>query len=77
MCLPQVCDKCVLKQSCKFVNQSIWRSNDNNLDMAVVMRIITSYALESGPAQLVVPDEIKATVRRLLKEAVNLSQTVS
>ncbi|XP_027172379.1 uncharacterized protein LOC113772039 isoform X1 [Coffea eugenioides] len=72
-----VCDKCVLKQSCKFVNQSIWRSNDNNLDMAVVMRIITSYALESGPPQLVVPDEIKATVRRLLKEAVNLSQTVS
>lgn len=72
-----VCDKCVFKQSCKYVNQSIWRTNDNNLDMAVVMRIITSYALESGPPQLVVPDEIKAAASRLLKEAVNLSQTVS
>ncbi|KAL3503084.1 hypothetical protein ACH5RR_037533 [Cinchona calisaya] len=72
-----VCGKCVLKESCKFVNQSVWKNNDNNLDMAVVMRIITLYALESVPPQLVVPDEMKATVSRLLKEAVNLSKTIS
>ncbi|KAH7844646.1 hypothetical protein Vadar_030194 [Vaccinium darrowii] len=72
-----VCSKCVLKRSCKFANQTVWRGDNKNLDLAVVMRVITLYALESLPPQLVVPDEIKDSVNRLLKEVVNLSQTVA
>lgn len=75
--MPQVCDKCALKQSCKFVNQSAWKGAENNLDLAVVMRVIPLYALELVPPQLVVPEEIKDSVSRLLKEAVNLSETLT
>ncbi|KAI8012143.1 hypothetical protein LOK49_LG06G01147 [Camellia lanceoleosa] len=70
-----VCSKCVLKSSCKFVNQSVWKGNNKNLNLAVVMRVIILYAMESVPPQLVVPDEIKASVSVLLKEVLNLSQT--
>ncbi|CAL5390991.1 unnamed protein product [Camellia sinensis] len=63
-----VCSKCVLKSSCKFVNQSVWKGNNKNLNLAVVMRVIILYAMESVPPQLVVPDEIKASVSVLLKE---------
>ncbi|KAF5938000.1 hypothetical protein HYC85_025506 [Camellia sinensis] len=70
-----VCSKCALKSSCKFVNQSVWKGNNNNLNLAVVMRVILLYAMESVPPQLVVPDEIKASVSVLLKEVLNLSQT--
>ena len=48
-----------------------------NLHLAVVMRVITLYALESVPPQLVIPDEIKASVSRLLMDILRLSQTVS
>ncbi|XP_058210903.1 uncharacterized protein LOC131323230 isoform X1 [Rhododendron vialii] len=72
-----VCSKCILKPSCKFVNQSVWRGDNKNLDLVVVMRVITLYALESVPPQLVVPDEIKDSVNRLLKEVVNLSEAVA
>jgi hypothetical protein len=41
------------------------------------MRVITVYAMESVPPKLVLPDEIKASVSRLLKEAMNLSETLS
>lgn len=74
LCLFQVCRKCVLKESCRFVNQSIWKGQ-KNLNLAVVMRVITKYALESVPPQLAVPDEVKASVSRLLKEVINLSET--
>ncbi|CAL5431599.1 unnamed protein product [Camellia sinensis] len=70
-----VCSKCALKSSCKFVNQSVWKGNNNNLNLAVVMRVILLYAMESVPPQLVAPDEIKASVSVLLKEVLNLSQT--
>ncbi|XP_028054179.1 uncharacterized protein LOC114258421 [Camellia sinensis] len=63
-----VCSKCALKSSCKFVNQSVWKGNNNNLNLAVVMRVILLYAMESVPPQLVAPDEIKASVSVLLKE---------
>ncbi|XP_057958327.1 uncharacterized protein LOC131151124 isoform X1 [Malania oleifera] len=72
-----VCRKCVLKESCKYVNQSVWKGDTNNLNLAVVMRVITPYALESTPSQLIVPDEIKASVSQILKEAVKLSRTTS
>ncbi|THG04486.1 hypothetical protein TEA_004992 [Camellia sinensis var. sinensis] len=70
-----VCSKCVLKSSCKFVNQSVWKGNNNNLNLAVVMRVIILYTMESVPPPLVVPDEIEASVNVLLKEVLNLSQT--
>ncbi|KAK2993431.1 hypothetical protein RJ640_004305 [Escallonia rubra] len=68
-----VCCKCIFKRSCKFVNQSIWKSNVKNLRLDVVMRVITLYALDSLPPELVVPDEVKASVSKLLEESVNLS----
>ncbi|GAA0168107.1 hypothetical protein LIER_22902 [Lithospermum erythrorhizon] len=71
-----VCDRCVLKKSCRFVNQSVWKGDTKSLNLAVIMRVITIYALESVPSELVVPEEIKSSVGRLLKEAVNLSGTV-
>ncbi|PON98495.1 craniofacial development protein [Trema orientale] len=63
-----VCSKCVLKQSCKFVNQNVWKSDTKKLILADVLNVTTLYALESVPPQLVVPDEIKASVSRLLNE---------
>lgn len=73
----QVCTKCVLKQSCKFVNQSVWKGDTKNLNLAVVMRVITLYALESVPPELAVPNEIKVSVSKLLKEVLKLSQSIS
>ncbi|KAK7324515.1 hypothetical protein VNO77_28123 [Canavalia gladiata] len=70
-----VCSECTLQQSCKFVNQSVWNCNTNNLDLTVVMKVITKYALESVHPQLVVPDKINKSVSHLLKEVVKLSQT--
>ncbi|PRQ30941.1 putative phosphatidylinositol-specific phospholipase C, X domain-containing protein [Rosa chinensis] len=86
-----VCSKCVLRESCRFVNKSVWRGatknlnptnnvgkgNPKNLNLADVMNIIMLYALESVPPQLVVPDHLKASVSRLLKEILKLSQTTS
>ncbi|KAJ9671396.1 hypothetical protein PVL29_025207 [Vitis rotundifolia] len=72
-----VCSKCVLKQSCKFVNQSVWKGDTKSLNLSVVMRLLTLYAMESMPPQLVLPDEVKASVGRLLKEVVRLSETVA
>lgn len=47
-----------------------------NLQLAVVMRVITLYALESVPPQLVITDEVKASVSRLLMDILRLSRTV-
>ncbi|CAI9088840.1 OLC1v1023283C1 [Oldenlandia corymbosa var. corymbosa] len=72
-----VCNKCILKQSCKFVNLNGWKVDNKYLDLAMVMRVIPQYAMESVPPELVVPEEIKDSVNRLLTEAVNLSDTVT
>lgn len=72
-----VCSKCVLKQSCKYANQNVWNSNTKNLYLPAVMNVISHYALDSVHPQLVVPEEIKTIVGRLLKVVVKLSQTVS
>lgn len=73
-----VCSKCVLKESCKFVNQSIWKGQGKKmwLDMSALMNVLTLYAMEEGPPELVVPDEIKTSVNRLLEEIMKLSKTV-
>ncbi|KAE9585127.1 hypothetical protein Lal_00017917 [Lupinus albus] len=70
-----VCSKCALQQSCKFVNQSVWKTGTNNLHLVAVMKVVTSYALELVHPQLAVPDEVKKSVSQLLKEVVKLSQT--
>ncbi|KAF3973984.1 hypothetical protein CMV_002630 [Castanea mollissima] len=54
-----VCSKCVLKQSCKFVNQSVWKGDTKNLNLAVVMRVIIFYALELARPELGMPNEIQ------------------
>ncbi|CAJ1957639.1 unnamed protein product [Sphenostylis stenocarpa] len=70
-----VCSGCPLQKSCKFVNQSVWNFNTNNLELVSVMKVITSYGLESVHPQLVVPDVLKKSVSQLLKEIVKLSET--
>ncbi|XP_023896488.1 uncharacterized protein LOC112008388 [Quercus suber] len=72
-----VCGKCVLKQSCKFVNQSVWKGDTKNLNLVVVMRVIILYALELVRPELGMPNEIQVSVSRLLKEVLKLSQTLS
>ncbi|KAL0545768.1 hypothetical protein IC582_015660 [Cucumis melo] len=72
-----VCHKCILRRSCKYVNQGVWNEDTKNLNLGVVLQVITQYALEAIPEQLIIPEDIKASVSRLLKEILNLSQTVS
>ncbi|KAL8129811.1 hypothetical protein V2J09_018966 [Rumex salicifolius] len=71
-----VCCKCIIKESCKFVNQSIWKSGSKNLNLPSLMRLLTVYALEAIHPQQRLPEDIKACVSRLIKDAMNLSKTV-
>ncbi|XP_015054881.1 uncharacterized protein LOC107001285 [Solanum pennellii] len=75
--LHQVCRKCALKASCKFVNQYVRKGDMTNLHLVVVMGVITLDALESVAPHLVIPDEIKASVSRLMINIFRLSQTMS
>ncbi|KAL9276992.1 hypothetical protein ACSQ67_025459 [Phaseolus vulgaris] len=70
-----VCCRCTLQQTCKFKNQSVWNVNTNNLELETVMKVITSYGLESVHPQLLVPDVVKKSVNQLLEEIVKLSPT--
>lgn len=72
-----VCSKCALKESCKFVNRSVWKKGAKNVDLTVVMRVITLYALEAVPSELEVSDDVKNAVNRLLKEVIRLSEIES
>ncbi|KAL2245499.1 uncharacterized protein LOC105165462 [Sesamum indicum] len=72
----KVCQTCVLKDSCKHANKKS-RKKLNKLLLAEVTRVLIMYAMESVPQQLVVPEEIRNSVSRLLKEMINLSETVS
>ncbi|XP_057726062.1 uncharacterized protein LOC130941531 isoform X2 [Arachis stenosperma] len=73
----KVCSKCALRESCKFENQSVWKGDTKILNLVVVMKVLTSYDLEMVHPKLVVPDTVKNSVRKLLKEATKLSQTIS
>ena len=64
----------MLKQSCKYVNQSL-KKVDSNLDLAPTLKLITLYALEEVHPQLFVPNEVKKSVSRLLREVMKLNQT--
>ncbi|KAM7252268.1 hypothetical protein ACFE04_024151 [Oxalis oulophora] len=69
-----VCGKCLLKDSCNFVNQSVWKDDNKILNLATVMRMIILYAMEEVPTKLAVPDDVKNSVNSLLKDVINLSQ---
>ncbi|KAL6529791.1 hypothetical protein OROGR_015414 [Orobanche gracilis] len=71
----KVCQTCPLNESCKFANKKC--KNYTQLDLAKVMRVLIMYAMESVPQQLAVPEDVNASVSRLLKEIVNLSRTTS
>ncbi|XP_071730095.1 uncharacterized protein [Rutidosis leptorrhynchoides] len=73
----KVCKKCMLKEACKFANQSVWKKGAKNIDLVVVMRVITLYALDSVPNQLQVPDDVKNAANRLLNEVIRLSEIES
>ncbi|XP_010535024.1 PREDICTED: uncharacterized protein LOC104810427 [Tarenaya hassleriana] len=72
-----VCDKCMIKDKCKFPNQSVWKGNTKNLHLSVVMKVIAIYSLDLTHPDLQVPEEIHGSVLRLLMEIQNLSKTVS
>ncbi|AES66530.1 hypothetical protein MtrunA17_Chr2g0315221 [Medicago truncatula] len=68
-----VCSKCMLRESCKFVNENV--SGCDKLDLNDVMKVIIPYALHWMDPQLVVSDELNKSVNHLLNEFVKLSQS--
>ncbi|KAL1216111.1 hypothetical protein V5N11_006071 [Cardamine amara subsp. amara] len=71
-----VCNACVLKEKCKFPNQSVWDGKTKNLHLSVVMKVITLYPLDLTHPKLQVPQEVQGSVSRLLTEIQNLSRTI-
>ncbi|GAU48819.1 hypothetical protein TSUD_99910 [Trifolium subterraneum] len=69
-----VCSKCMLRDSCKFKNQNVWKCDANNLNVEIFMNVVISYALHWVHPQLVVSDEVNKSVDHLLNEFVKLSQ---
>lgn len=69
-----VCSKCMLRESCKFVNQNVWKCDTNKLDLEIAVKVVISYALHLVHPQLVVSDEVNKSVNLLLNEFVKLSQ---
>ncbi|KAJ8616559.1 hypothetical protein MRB53_035931 [Persea americana] len=67
-----VCQACKLKSSCKFAKQRVVKRK--KLMSADALRVLTVYGLGSVPQQLVLTDEIKFSVNKLLKQVVNLSK---
>ncbi|KAI4374673.1 hypothetical protein MLD38_012640 [Melastoma candidum] len=69
-----VCSKCILKDSCKFVNKGLHDGGSKHLRLPDAMRVIILYALEWVDSPLEVPQEIKGCVSRLLRDIVKLSE---
>ncbi|KAI4366038.1 hypothetical protein MLD38_021963 [Melastoma candidum] len=63
--------KCVLKDSCKFVNKSLHDGGSKCLRLPSAMRVVVLYALEWVDP---LPEEIKGCVSRLLRDIVKLSE---
>lgn len=61
----------MLKNACQFVNKKVGRVE--KIVLADVMRLLTMYALDSIPQQLQVPEDLKLSAGKLLKDVVNLS----
>ncbi|XVF78948.1 hypothetical protein PTKIN_Ptkin14bG0179500 [Pterospermum kingtungense] len=69
-----VCNQCVLKNSCKYANKSVWGIGTKSLVLADVMKVTALYAVDFVPPELTVPDEVKESVNQLLEEVIKLSQ---
>ncbi|XP_058779521.1 uncharacterized protein LOC131653406 [Vicia villosa] len=69
-----VCGKCLLRESCTFANQNVWKCDANKLDLELVMKVVVSYALHLVHPQLIVSDEVNKSVNHLLNEFVKLSK---
>jgi hypothetical protein len=67
----QICGSCKLRSSCKFVNQEVARHN--RVILSDTMRIISLFVLDACPQELEITAELKASVCKLLKDAINLS----
>ncbi|KAL9667430.1 hypothetical protein QQ045_001788 [Rhodiola kirilowii] len=72
-----VCSRCVLRESCQFVNQSVWNGDSKNLKLDDTLRVVILYALEAAHPKLSLPEHFKATVNLLLRDIINLSKTTS
>ncbi|GMH24903.1 hypothetical protein Nepgr_026746 [Nepenthes gracilis] len=71
-----VCGKCNLADSCKFKNQSVWKGDTGSLNLSSIMRLLIIYATEAVSPPLVLSDDVKACIGRLIKDAIKLSKTV-
>lgn len=60
-----------MKNSCKFVNQSV--SREHKLALADAMRVLTAYACGYGAPQALKSQELCHAVGRSLKEVISLS----
>ncbi|KAI0522557.1 hypothetical protein KFK09_004937 [Dendrobium nobile] len=67
-----ICRGCKLKTFCKFVNQKV--DKVDRVILADVMRLLTILAFDAVPQQLSVPTDVKLSVDKLVKEAINLSE---
>lgn len=63
---------CILKDLCEHANKRC-KKGSTQLCMADVNRVLIMYAMESVPQKLVLPQEVKDCVSRLLKEIVSLT----
>ncbi|KAL3646228.1 hypothetical protein CASFOL_011408 [Castilleja foliolosa] len=75
----KVCQNCTLRKVCKLANKpgKMHAEPGTELRMRNVMRTLIMYAMELTPEQLIVPEEIQASVSRLMNDIVKLSQTTS
>ncbi|XP_057766391.1 uncharacterized protein LOC130986876 [Salvia miltiorrhiza] len=70
---PKVCQACTLKELCRRSNKSN-KKHPSKLYLDSVIKVLIMYAMESVPQKLVVPEDVKNSVHRLLKEITSLSQ---
>lgn len=67
----KICGPCKLRSSCKFVNQEVARHD--KVILSDTMRILTLFVLDACPQQLQITAELKASICKLLKDTINLS----
>ncbi|OEL25520.1 hypothetical protein BAE44_0013470 [Dichanthelium oligosanthes] len=69
----KICSSCKLRSSCNFVNQEVTRHN--KVILSDTMRIISLLVLDACPKELQVTAELKASICKLLKDTINLSNS--
>ncbi|XBI25965.1 hypothetical protein VPH35_050783 [Triticum aestivum] len=67
----KVCSSCKIRSSCQFINQEVPRYD--KVILSDTMRILALFVLDAYPEPLQVTAEVKASVRKLLKDTINLS----